>query len=178
MWNQFKVNNKRSERHQWRCSGVIIVNFEHFFHIVLVFILLTLSLSMSGINLWTRFLGNFFICWRNCGGYAGTFLKIFNKQVLCIAQVELIFYKTSKNNSKLFSINLTFILFIHWRYVMLSKQSVITILVVVYLMLQLTFHKRSSRKGKICVINCRINRWLTEANKRHYNFNAIRIQLA
>ena len=35
----FKANNKR----QWRRSGVFIVNLEHISHLVLVFLLLTLS---------------------------------------------------------------------------------------------------------------------------------------
>ena len=54
----FKVNNRntrtRSEicsnltiktpkRRQWHCSGVFIVNFEHISHLVLLFLLLTLS---------------------------------------------------------------------------------------------------------------------------------------
>ena len=39
----FKVNNKETpERRQWRRSGVVIVNFEHISHLVLVFLLLTL----------------------------------------------------------------------------------------------------------------------------------------
>ena len=39
----FKVNNEDTERHQWRHSGVIIVNFEHILQLVLVSLLLTLS---------------------------------------------------------------------------------------------------------------------------------------
>ena len=39
----FKVNNKDTERRHWRRSGVFIVNFEHILHLVLVFVLLTLS---------------------------------------------------------------------------------------------------------------------------------------
>ena len=54
----FKVNNKNTrirskiclkltiktpERGHWRGSGVFIINFEHLSHIVLVFLLLTLS---------------------------------------------------------------------------------------------------------------------------------------
>ena len=54
----FKVNNRNTrtrreicskltintpERRQWRRSGVFIVNFEHISHLVLVFLLLTLS---------------------------------------------------------------------------------------------------------------------------------------
>ena len=54
----FKVNNKKTrticeicskltiktpERHEWRRSGVFIINFEDISHIVLVFRLLTLS---------------------------------------------------------------------------------------------------------------------------------------
>ena len=54
----FKVNNRNTrtrceicskltikipERRQWRHSGIFIVNFEHISHLVLVFLLLTLS---------------------------------------------------------------------------------------------------------------------------------------
>ena len=55
----FKVNNRNTartrceicsnlaiktpERRQWRCAGVFIVNFEHISHLVVVFLLLTLS---------------------------------------------------------------------------------------------------------------------------------------
>ena len=54
----FKVNNRNSrkryeicskltiktlDRHQWRRSGVFIVNSKHISHLVLVFLLLTLS---------------------------------------------------------------------------------------------------------------------------------------
>ena len=52
----FKVNNKDTrttpmakltiktlERRQWHHNGVFIVNFEHILHLVLVFLLLTLS---------------------------------------------------------------------------------------------------------------------------------------
>ena len=38
----FKVNNKEAERHQYRCSGAFIVNFEHISNLILVFLLLTL----------------------------------------------------------------------------------------------------------------------------------------
>ena len=56
--DMFKINNRNSrtrceissnliiktpERRHWRCSGVFIVNFEHISHLVLVFLLLTLS---------------------------------------------------------------------------------------------------------------------------------------
>ena len=37
-----KLTRKRPERRQWRRSGVFLVNFEHFSHLVLVFLLLTL----------------------------------------------------------------------------------------------------------------------------------------
>ena len=55
----FKVNNRNTtarcdicskltinipERRQWRHSGIFIVNFEHISHLVLVFLLLTLSI--------------------------------------------------------------------------------------------------------------------------------------
>ena len=57
----FKVNNRNSrtrceicskltiktpERRQWCRSGIFIVNFEHISHLVLVFLLLTLSRQM------------------------------------------------------------------------------------------------------------------------------------
>ena len=38
-----KLTIKIPERRQWRSSGVFIVNFEHISHLVLVFLLLTLS---------------------------------------------------------------------------------------------------------------------------------------
>ena len=38
-----KVTIKIPERRQWRRSGIIIVNFEHISHLVLLFLLLTLS---------------------------------------------------------------------------------------------------------------------------------------
>ena len=38
-----KLTIKTPERRQWRCSGVFIVTFEHISHLVLVFLLLTLS---------------------------------------------------------------------------------------------------------------------------------------
>ena len=38
-----KLTIKAPERRQWRRSGVFIVNFEHISHLVLVFLLLTLS---------------------------------------------------------------------------------------------------------------------------------------
>ena len=38
-----KLTLKTPERHHWRRSGVFIVNFEHISHLVLVFLLLTLS---------------------------------------------------------------------------------------------------------------------------------------
>ena len=40
----FKVNNKDTRTHQWRRSGVFIVNFEHIAPFVLVFVLLTLNM--------------------------------------------------------------------------------------------------------------------------------------
>ena len=57
MWNMFKVNNKDArttpERRHWRRSGVFIVNFKHVSHLVLVFLLLTLSRSMLTGYGWT-----------------------------------------------------------------------------------------------------------------------------
>ena len=42
-----KVNNTgTTERRQWRCSSVFIVNFEHISHLVLVFLLLTLNMQL------------------------------------------------------------------------------------------------------------------------------------
>ena len=38
-----KLTIKIPERRQWRRSGIFIVNFEHIPHLVLVFLLLTLS---------------------------------------------------------------------------------------------------------------------------------------
>ena len=38
-----KLTIKISERRQWQRSGIFIVNFEHISHLVLVFLLLTLS---------------------------------------------------------------------------------------------------------------------------------------
>ena len=38
-----KLTIKTQERRHWRRSGVFIVNFEHISHLVLVFLLLTLS---------------------------------------------------------------------------------------------------------------------------------------
>ena len=41
-----KLTIKTPERHQWCRSGVFFVNFEHISHLVLVFLLLTLSRQM------------------------------------------------------------------------------------------------------------------------------------
>ena len=38
-----KLTLKTPERRQWLCSGVFVVKFEHISHLVLVFILVTLS---------------------------------------------------------------------------------------------------------------------------------------
>ena len=38
-----KLTIKTPQRHHWRRSGVFIVNFEHISHLVLLFLLLTLS---------------------------------------------------------------------------------------------------------------------------------------
>ena len=38
-----KLTINTPERRQWRRSGVFMVNFEHISHLVLVFLLLTLS---------------------------------------------------------------------------------------------------------------------------------------
>ena len=70
----FKVNNRNSrtrceicskltiktpERRQWHLSGVVIVNFEHISHLLLVFLLLTLSRQIST--------GKFDLFWLSCG---------------------------------------------------------------------------------------------------------------
>ena len=39
-----KLTIKISERRQWRCCGVFIINFEHISHLVSVFLLLTLNI--------------------------------------------------------------------------------------------------------------------------------------
>ena len=39
----FKVNIKTPEKRQWHRSGVFIINFEYISHLVLVFLLFTLS---------------------------------------------------------------------------------------------------------------------------------------
>ena len=41
-----KVNDKGTRTTPWRRSGVFIVNFEHFSHLVLVFPLLTLNMKL------------------------------------------------------------------------------------------------------------------------------------
>ena len=41
-----KLTIKLPDRRQWRCSGIFIVNFEHISHLVIVFLLLTLSKKM------------------------------------------------------------------------------------------------------------------------------------
>ena len=52
----FKLNNKDLERGQWRRFGVFVVNFEHILHLVLVFLLLTLNMSLPTGELLTPFL--------------------------------------------------------------------------------------------------------------------------
>ena len=46
-----KLTIKTPERRRWRRSGIFIVNFEQIFHIVLVFLLLTLSQLMPTLKL-------------------------------------------------------------------------------------------------------------------------------
>ena len=41
-----KLTEKTLEQRQWRRSGVFIVNFEPMSHLVLVFLLLTLNMSL------------------------------------------------------------------------------------------------------------------------------------
>ena len=45
-----KLAIKIPERHQWRSSGIFIVNFGHISHLVLVFLLLTLKQVNAGWN--------------------------------------------------------------------------------------------------------------------------------
>ena len=47
--NYLKLTIKASWRAQWRHFGVFIVNFEHIFHLVLVFLLWTLSMYFSAL---------------------------------------------------------------------------------------------------------------------------------
>ena len=64
----FKVNNRNTrrrceicsklalktpEQRQWRCSGVFNINFEHISHLVLVFLLLTLSRYADWADIYT-----------------------------------------------------------------------------------------------------------------------------
>ena len=44
----FKVNNKDTRTMPWRGSGVFIINFKHVSHLVLLFLLLTLSRENAG----------------------------------------------------------------------------------------------------------------------------------
>ena len=46
-----KINNKGTKLRHWRRSGVFNVNFEHISHLVLVFLLLTLSRYMPTANI-------------------------------------------------------------------------------------------------------------------------------
>ena len=53
LWKVYcsKLTIKIPERRYWRRSGIYIVNFEHISHLVLVFLLLTLSRKMpAGIT--------------------------------------------------------------------------------------------------------------------------------
>ena len=50
----FKVNKKTPERRHWRRCGVFIVNFEHISHLVLVFLLLILNMSLPAGITYTR----------------------------------------------------------------------------------------------------------------------------
>ena len=54
-----KLTIKTPEGHQWRCSGVFVANFEHISHLVLVFLLLTLSRSMLTGKVFQSKLRNF-----------------------------------------------------------------------------------------------------------------------
>ena len=42
-----KLTVKIPERRHWRRSGIFIANFEHILHLVLMFLLLTLSMEMA-----------------------------------------------------------------------------------------------------------------------------------
>ena len=46
----FEVNNTNTRTCQWRRSGVFIANFEHISHLLLVFLLLTLSNGYNSIT--------------------------------------------------------------------------------------------------------------------------------
>ena len=55
-----KLTIKTPERRHWRRSGVFIANFEHISHLVLVFLLLTLSKKMAtGFRVVKMFLPSF-----------------------------------------------------------------------------------------------------------------------
>ena len=50
-----KLLIKIPERRHWRRSGIFIINFEHIPHLVLVFLLLTLSMQLpGGISMFIR----------------------------------------------------------------------------------------------------------------------------
>ena len=50
-----KLTTKAPEQPQWQLSGVIIVNFEHFSHLFLVFLLVALNMQLRTSK--SRFLG-------------------------------------------------------------------------------------------------------------------------
>ena len=50
-----KLTTKTPERHQWRRSGVSIVNLEHISHLILVFLLLTLNMWLpAGVVIFSQ----------------------------------------------------------------------------------------------------------------------------
>ena len=62
-----KLTVKTPERCQWRLSGVIIVNFEHISHLVLVFLLLTLNMYLlAGLCTFSLSLVSKGKCRSNC----------------------------------------------------------------------------------------------------------------
>ena len=68
---RFKLTRKTPERHCWRRSGVFIVNFELISHLVLVFLLLTLSRKKEG---WDRS-WNVFIAFLNIANAIKKFVQ-------------------------------------------------------------------------------------------------------
>ena len=93
-----KVNNRSTGARcayvqiwrQWRCSSVFIVNIEHISHLVLVFLLVTLSIWISAGKVYPLFNSIMRSVMRIC-------CKIFNKQVFnCF--VDIRYYKVKTKN--------------------------------------------------------------------------------
>ena len=57
-----KLTIKTPERHQWRCLGVFIVNFEQISHIALFFPLPNLNKKMPVGGLYELFATSYHIC--------------------------------------------------------------------------------------------------------------------